>query len=46
MDEEIPVIKHVIQQFIREGRDEYWMADFFDVNPAFVRVRLECSTLR
>lgn len=38
--------KPVIQRFLKEGRDEYWIADFFDVNPAFVRVRLGCKTLK
>lgn len=38
--------KAAIQRFLKEGRDEFWMAEFFDVNPAFVRVRLGCKTLK
>jgi Zn-dependent peptidase ImmA (M78 family) len=36
----------VIKKFMREGKNERWMADYFDVNPAFLRVRLGCKTLR
>lgn len=38
--------KPAILKFLQEGRSEQWMADFFDVNPAFLRARLGCNTLK